>query len=115
MLPDRKAAPRNADPPELLPTWAPDQAKNFSRTGYGATVVARHERAAGRHVEVLSLDHYLEVLKTKPGALPGATAPAQAKASGTFTATHQQYRDTARRAHGDAAVSRRPAKRAGTE
>ena len=29
----------------------------------GATVVARHERAFGRYVEVLSLDHYLEVLK----------------------------------------------------
>ncbi|MEU7818955.1 IS21 family transposase [Pseudonocardia sp. NPDC049154] len=72
----------------------------------GATVVARHERAAGRHVEVLSLDHYLEVLKTKPGALPGATALAQAKASGAFTATHQQYWDTARRAHGDAAGTR---------
>src|SRR5207249_4712761 len=27
-------------------------------------VIARHEPAAGRHVEVLSLDHYLEVLKT---------------------------------------------------
>lgn len=72
----------------------------------GATVVARHERAAGRHVEVLSLDHYLEVLQTKPGALPGATALAQAKASGTFTATHQQYWDTARRVHGDAAGTR---------
>jgi Mu transposase, C-terminal domain len=37
-------------------------------------IVARHERAAGRYVEVLTLDHYLEVFKTKPGALPGATA-----------------------------------------
>jgi hypothetical protein len=37
-------------------------------------IVARHERAADRYVEVLTLDHYLEVLKTKPGALPGATA-----------------------------------------
>ena len=33
------------------------------------------------------LDHYLEVLKTKPGALPGATALAQAKARGVFTAS----------------------------
>jgi hypothetical protein len=46
-------------------------------------IVAKHERAAGRYVEVLTLDHYLEVLKTKPGALPGATALAQAKACGT--------------------------------
>lgn len=71
-----------------------------------AQLVAHHERAAGRHVEVLALDHYLEVLKTKPGALPGATALAQAKACGAFTATHQQYWDAARRARGDAAGTR---------
>ena len=69
----------------------------------GATVVARHERAAGRYVEVLTLDHYLEVLKIKPGALPGATALAQAKACGAFTATHQAYWDAARRDRGDKA------------
>ena len=33
----------------------------------GARLVAHHERAVGRYVEVLCLDHYLEVLKTKPG------------------------------------------------
>jgi hypothetical protein len=72
----------------------------------GGTVVARHERAAGRYVEVLTLDHYLEVLQRKPGALPGATALAQAKASGAFTATHQAYWDAARTARGDAAGTR---------
>jgi transposase len=69
-------------------------------------VVARHKRAAGRYVEVLTLDHYLEVLKIKPGALPGATALAQAKASGGFTPTHQAYWDAARKARGDAAGTR---------
>jgi transposase len=72
----------------------------------GATVVARHERAFGRYVEVLTLDHYLEVLKTKPGGLPGATALAQAKAKRTFTASHQAYWDAVRRARGDAAGTR---------
>jgi len=72
----------------------------------GGTVVARHERAAGRFVEVLTLDHYLEVLKIKPGALPGATALAQAKACGAFTATHQAYWDASRQAGGDAAGTR---------
>jgi len=71
-----------------------------------AQLVAQHERAAGRYAEVLVLDHYLEVLKTKPGALPGATALAQAKASGVFTAAHQRYWDAARRARGDAAGTR---------
>jgi hypothetical protein len=44
----------------------------------GPRVVARHERAAGKY-EILVLDHYLEVLLYKPGALPGATALAQAR------------------------------------
>lgn len=72
----------------------------------GAMVVARHERAVGKYVEVLTLDHYLEVLKTKPGALPGATALAQAKTCGAFTATHQRYWDAARRERGDAGGTR---------
>ncbi len=71
-----------------------------------ATVVASHERATGRYVQVLALDHYLEVLAVKPGALPGATALAQAKAAGVFTATHQAYWDAARRAYGDPAGTR---------
>ena len=72
----------------------------------GPQVVARHERAAGKYAEILVLDHYLEVLRRKPGALPGATALAQAKAAGTFTAAHQGYWDAARRQHGDAAGTR---------
>ena len=51
----------------------------------GGTVVGRHDRLFGRYLEALSLDHYLEVLVRKPGALPGATALAQAKACGAFT------------------------------
>ena len=72
----------------------------------GPRVVARHERAAGKYAEVLALDHYLEVLRRKPGALPGAAALAQARAAGTFTAAHQRYWDAARRKHGDAAGTR---------
>ena len=72
----------------------------------GATVIARHERAAGRHNETLVLDHYLEVLKTKPGALPGATALVQAKQCGAFTVSHKAYWDAARAAQGDRAGTR---------
>ena len=68
----------------------------------GPQVVAAHERAAGKYAEVLVLDHYLDVLRDKPGALPGATALAQARAAGAFTASHQRYWDAARRARGDA-------------
>ena len=54
-------------------------------------VVARHQRAAGKGVKVLDLDHYLEILLRKPGALPGATALAQARAAGVFTTTHDAF------------------------
>jgi len=46
------------------------------------------------------------VLKYKPGALPGATALAQARAAGAFTPSHQRYWDAARRARGDGAGTR---------
>ncbi len=72
----------------------------------GPQVVAVHERTAGKHAEVLILDHYLEVLRYKPGALPGAAALAQARAAGAFTPSHQRYWDAARRARGDAAGTR---------
>lgn len=72
----------------------------------GAKLVAHHERAVGRYVEVLTLDHYLEVLKIKPGGMPGATALAQAKSRGAFTTSHQAYWDAVRRARGDAAGTR---------
>jgi hypothetical protein len=70
------------------------------------SVVARHQRAIGKGAKVLDLDHYLEILHRKPGALPGATALAQARAARTFTAEHDAFWDAARKAHGDAAGTR---------
>lgn len=67
----------------------------------GPKVVATHARAIGRYVDVPCLDHYLEVLVGKPGAFPGATALAQAKASGADTSSHQRHWDAARRGRGD--------------
>ena len=67
----------------------------------GATVLAVHTRSLHKGSEDLILDHYLEVLGRKPGALPGATALATARANGSFTASHQRYWDAARAALGD--------------
>jgi len=64
----------------------------------GRTEVARHERATARGSEVLVLDHYLEVLVRKPGALRGATALVQARAAGTFTSAHEAFWAAALRA-----------------
>lgn len=71
-----------------------------------AKVVATQTRSLHKGTEDLVLDHYLEVLVRKPGALAGATALIAARASGGFTATHQRFWDAARRAHGDAAGTR---------
>ena len=72
----------------------------------GAAVVARHARAAGKGVETLELDHYLEVLAIKPGALAGASALVRARRSGSFTPTHQRFWDHAREQVGDQAGTR---------
>jgi transposase len=69
-------------------------------------LVALHERLAGRGSESLVLDHYLEVLKIKPGALPGATALARARANGVFSIDHDAYWTAARRRLGDQAGTR---------
>lgn len=68
---------------------------------HASRLVARHARALHKGSEVLVLDHYLEVLARKPGALPGSTALARARGSGAFTPTHEQFWQTARRRLGD--------------
>jgi hypothetical protein len=68
--------------------------------------VATHPRLVARGGCRLELDHYLEILLGKPGALPGSTALAQARAAGRFTATHEAFWAAARNKHGDAAGTR---------
>jgi hypothetical protein len=70
-------------------------------------VVARHQRAIGKGAKILDLDHYLEILYRKPGALPGATALSQARAAKKFTAEHEAaFWAAARKAHGDTVGTR---------
>ncbi|MBC7763415.1 MAG: IS21 family transposase, partial [Candidatus Saccharibacteria bacterium] len=54
------------------------------------------------HGQSVNLDHYLEVLQHKPGALPGSTALAHAGASGAFTSAHEAFWAAARKTDGDA-------------
>lgn len=72
----------------------------------GRTQIARHPRVVTRGGQSVNLDHYLEVLKGKPGALPGSTALAQARATGVFTPAHEAFWANARRRLGDAAGTR---------
>ena len=46
--------------------------------------VARHERCYSRQQQVLDLEHYLDVLERKPGALAGSTALAQWRQAGRW-------------------------------
>jgi transposase len=69
-------------------------------------VLVTHARSLHKGSEDLLLDHYLEVLTRKPGALAGATALVTARASKAFTPAHQQYWDAARKSLGDAGGTR---------
>jgi transposase len=72
----------------------------------GRTLVARHRRVAARSGQSVQLDHYLEVLKTKPRALPGSTALARARESGAFTSAHEAFWAASRKVNGDAEGTR---------
>lgn len=72
----------------------------------GKTEIARHERLMTKGATRVDLDHYLDVLLRKPGALPGATALEQARAAGRFTPVHDAWWAAACKAHGDAAGTR---------
>ncbi len=52
--------------------------------------VARHARCYGRQQQVLDLEHYLDVLVHKPGALAGATPLAQWRAQGRWPACYDE-------------------------
>jgi hypothetical protein len=64
-------------------------------------VIACHPRLTHRGQSHDDLDHYLEILLGKPGALAGSTALATARAERTFTAVHDAFWAATRKAHGD--------------
>src|SRR5689334_21825216 len=72
----------------------------------GPALAAVHPRLIAAGDERLELDHYLEILVRKPGALPGAAALAQARAAGAFTSVHEAFWAAARARHGDGAGTR---------
>nr|WP_245666210.1 IS21 family transposase [Micromonospora sediminicola] len=72
----------------------------------GRQVVARHPRLSRRYDYRDDLDHYLEILLVKPGALAGSTALAQARHEGSFTSAHDAFWAAARAAHGEAEGTR---------
>lgn len=53
--------------------------------------VARHERCFDRHQKVLALDHYLDELVRKPGAMAGSTALEQCRQQGKWPSSFDRY------------------------
>ena len=72
----------------------------------GRREAARHERMTARGGETLVLDHYLEALMRKPGAMAGPVPLDQARAAGAFTGAHEALWSAARRASGEPAATR---------
>ncbi len=86
-----------------LPADTRVQAKAYAdrvEIWHEGTVVARHERCYGRFQQVLELEHYLEVLERKPGALAGSTPLKQWRERGRWPAEYDRYWDVLIRRHG---------------
>ncbi|MCA9566285.1 MAG: IS21 family transposase [Myxococcales bacterium] len=69
-------------------------------------VVARHERLYGKHDDRLELDHYLELLKQKPGAMAGSVPLRQARDRACWPACYDALWSRMRRKHGESAGTR---------
>ena len=77
-----------------LPVGTAVQVKVYSayvEIWHQAKCVARHERCYQRHQKVLDLEHYLDALTRKPGALAGSTALEQCRAQGRWPASYDQF------------------------
>jgi hypothetical protein len=68
--------------------------------------VARHERSYGRYQQVLDLEHYLDVLERKPGALAGSTPLQQWRERGRWPASFDRLWQSLAERHGRAAGTR---------
>lgn len=62
--------------------------------------IARHERCFGRQQKVLDLEHYLEALTHKPGALAGSTPLEQWRAQGKWPASYDRFWDVLKQRQG---------------
>jgi Mu transposase, C-terminal domain len=53
--------------------------------------IASHERSYGRHQEILDLEHYLDVLEHKPGALAGSKPLEQWRKQGRWPHSYDRF------------------------
>jgi len=62
--------------------------------------VARHERSYERGQQILDLEHYLDVLARKPGALAGSKPLQQWRAEGRWTRAYDELWESLQQRHG---------------
>jgi len=62
--------------------------------------IAQHERSYERSRQILDLEHYLEVLERKPGALRGSKPLAQWRAQGRWPDSYDQLWERMNEKHG---------------
>lgn len=68
--------------------------------------VARHERSFSRYEQVLDLEHYLDVLERKPGALAGSSPLQQWRERGRWPGSFDRLWQSLRERHGPQAGTR---------
>src|SRR3954447_7535305 len=76
------SAARNAGSGQALPSVCGNLAARAAS--------CRHERCYSRRQQILDLDHYLDALSRKPGALAGSTALVQWREQGRWKEAHDQ-------------------------
>jgi hypothetical protein len=69
-------------------------------------LVAQHERSFSRYQQVLDLEHYLDVLERKPGALAGSSALQQWRERGRWPESFDHLWQSLRERHGPQAGTR---------
>jgi hypothetical protein len=69
--------------------------------------VARHERCYSRQQEILDLEHYLEVLERKPGALAGSKPLEQWRKAGRWPDSYDRFWEQLQARHGRQEGTRR--------
>jgi hypothetical protein len=79
---------------------------SYIEVWHGGHCRARHERSYERHQQILELEHYLDVLQKKPGALAGSTALEQCRAQGRWPASYDRFWSIANEQNGRQAGTR---------
>lgn len=72
----------------------------------GGKCLAEHERCYRRRQQVLNLEHYLDVLARKPGALAGSRPLAQWRSAGRWTPAYDELWQSLQQRHGKATGTR---------